>query len=117
MNSLSLKSILIIFILIFPSMACEKDDEAGLLTPDFEYELTSTEVPAKLGIENKSIGANTYSWSFVGGSVESSNAETPDTITYSTPGTYDIILEISNDNETKKIAKRFNVYAAGLRPF
>ncbi len=114
MDSFSLKSIFIIFILIF-SMACEKDDEAGLLTPDFVYELTSTEVPAKLGIENKSIGANTYSWSFVGGSIESSSAATPDTITYTTPGTYDIILEVSNDNETKKIAKRFNVYAVSQK--
>ncbi len=56
----------------------------------------------------------TYSWSFPGGSPSTSNATNP-FVTYNSPGSYDVILTVENDNGTDLITLTdyVNIDAAG----
>lgn len=47
----------------------------------------------------------TYSWSFPGGTPSSSSSATPSAVTYSTPGSYDVTLTVTNANGTHTLTK------------
>ncbi len=80
---------------------------AGSLTVNFSN-LTSS-FPA----------ADSYEWSFPGGSPSSSTEETPPEITYSTTGTFDVTLTVTNSIGTSTETKNdyINVGSARILPF
>ncbi|MBR9919974.1 MAG: PKD domain-containing protein [Bacteroidetes bacterium] len=62
----------------------------------FEANLTAGCVPFEVTFENlSSANAETFEWSFPGGDPSSSTEENP-TVTYNTPGTYDVTLTVTN---------------------
>ena len=59
-----------------------------------------------LKIDSKITGADTYEWTFEGGSPSTSNLKNPGEILYDKQGTYNIKLRASNaDGESKEISK------------
>ena len=50
-----------------------------------------------------------WSWTMTGADVTSSNTETVPVLTYTTPGTYDIVLTVTNDASTETITKTITV--------
>lgn len=54
---------------------------------------------------NVSVGNVTWTWSFPGGLPSGSNAQNPTNIVYQTPGTYDVILTVENDNGIDDMVK------------
>lgn len=63
-------------------------------------------VPVILKIDSKITGADTYEWTFEGGSPSTSNLKNPGEILYDKQGTYTIKLRASNaDGESKEISK------------
>ena len=56
--------------------------------------------PARFVIENKTVGATSYNWSFEGGEPASYEGEQPPVITYNNPGTYTIMLVAGNGSAT-----------------
>lgn len=63
-------------------------------------------VPVIIKIDNKVSGADTYEWTFEGGSPSASNLKNPREILYDKQGTYTIKLRASNaDGESKEISK------------
>lgn len=77
------------------------------VTSDFSYEVRNEdyEVPATIIINNKTTGANIYSWTFDGGTPRTSNKKNPGEIRYSEAGKYTIRLEAWNDfhHSTKEL--------------
>lgn len=67
--------------------------------PDFSYEGKNDdyEVPATIIIENNTIGANVYLWTFEGGTPGTSDKKNPGEIRYTKAGNYTIRLEAWND--------------------
>ena len=57
-----------------------------------------------------------WSWTMVGADITSSNTETVPAITYTTPGTYDITLTVTNDASTETITKQITVRSP-FQPF
>lgn len=53
-------------------------------------------IPVYIEIKNLSKGADTYEWSFEGGTPETSTEKNPKDIFYTQPGTYKIKLTVSN---------------------
>ena len=91
------------------------------LETDFDYEISfndeDLQVPVTLTMVNNSISATDYSWTFTGGTPETSTEENPIVI-YNTPGTYSFSLEATNGKETQTITKEITVVAnTNLRIF
>jgi len=82
------------------------------LVADFEYETsyddTDLQVPVTFSIYNKSISATDYVWTFNGSNQTTTTTENA-TITFDTPGTYNLVLEATNGKETKEITKEITV--------
>lgn len=75
------------------------DPCTGPIVPDFGASDTIICVGDCVNFQNQSLGFQTdYSWIF-GGINQSSNEENPQVICYSTPGTYDVTLIVSNGIE------------------
>lgn len=68
---------------------------------DFNYTVKDSDysVPVKVQIENTSVDATWYHWSFEGGEPSSSEKKNPGTINYKQAGTYQITLTAGNDFE------------------
>jgi len=63
-------------------------------------------IPVIIKIDSKITGADTYQWTFEGGSPSTSNLKNPDEILYDKQGTYTIKLRAVNaDGESKEISK------------
>lgn len=63
-------------------------------------------IPVIIKIESKITGADTYEWTFEGGSPSTSNSKSPGEILYDKQGTYSIKLRASNaDGESKEVTK------------
>lgn len=63
-------------------------------------------VPVVIKIDSKITGADTYQWTFEGGSPSTSNLKNPGEVLYDKQGTYTIKLRASNaDGESKEISK------------
>ncbi|WP_165824141.1 PKD domain-containing protein [Pseudochryseolinea flava] len=91
---------LIILLLPLVFMACFKEEEIPVTT-DFTYRIANERaiIPAKIAIDNKTSGADFYTWTFEGATPSSSNKKQPGEISYSSPGTYTIKLEAWNDTQ------------------
>lgn len=61
--------------------------------------------PATYQIINNSKGADSFSWTFEGGTPASSNIQNPGPVIFSEPGEHSIRLEISNGRETYDLEK------------
>jgi len=63
-------------------------------------------VPVQVAITNKTEGADTYTWTFVGGLPSSSTDKNPGTIVYREAGNYTLTLVATNQDgitETKEV--------------
>ncbi len=77
---------------------------------DFEItNLGDTFSPASFTFQNTSTGADSYNWTFEGGTPASSNNQNPGEVTFSEPGEHTIRLEISNGRETYDLEKTITV--------
>jgi PKD repeat protein len=81
-------------------LGCSKE-EAIPITADFTIEVINSDysVPVQVRINNNTAGAETYNWTFTGGSPSSATAQNPEIITYTEAGDYTIKLEASNQDE------------------
>lgn len=103
---------LLLTALIFTS--CYKETalpvEAGFSSVFVE---SNQSVPVQVFIENQSVGADHYSWTFEGAEPASYSKENPGTIVYKTPGTYTMTLTASNiDGSTDTATKSITVFDA-----
>lgn len=84
------------------------------LITDFDYDVsfedTDFQVPVTFTLQNNSISATDYAWTFTGGSPGMSTQENP-TIVFDTPGTYTLVLEATNGKNTEVISKEITVVA------
>ncbi|MEW7291729.1 PKD domain-containing protein [Aquimarina sp. 2304DJ70-9] len=77
---------------------------------DFEItNLIDNFSPASFTFQNNSMGADSYSWTFEGGTPASSNEQNPGEVVFIEPGEHTIRLEISNGRETYDLEKIINV--------
>ncbi len=65
-------------------------------TAAFGSDTTSGCAPLTVVFDDMSVGATGWNWTFTGGSPASSILQNP-TVVYSTPGTYDVTLNVTND--------------------
>ncbi len=81
----------------------------------FEYTVEPDCLPLVVHFEDKSIGGvSSRSWSFPGGNPSSSTSTNP-TVTYNTAGTFDVSLDVTNQNGTDNYTES-NIIVAGTEP-
>ncbi len=88
----------------------------ALPTANFVANTTTPAVGNQVTFTNTSTGQiNTWVWTFEGGSPSTFNGQTPPAITYSTAGSFDVSLTVTNANgsNTKSVA---NYITAGFPP-
>ena len=81
--------------LLLINLGCDGDD---LQPPVADFSASATMVPAGTEVTFTDLSTGVidfYSWSFPGGSPSTFGSQSP-VITYSTPGVYDVTLEVSN---------------------
>jgi PKD repeat protein len=97
-----------LLLLVFTiTISCYKETSIAV-EGDFTttYVNAKESVPVIIKIESKITGADTYQWTFEGGSPSTSNLKNPGEILYDKQGTYTIKLRASNaDGESKEISK------------
>ncbi|MCF6351368.1 MAG: hypothetical protein L3J06_00005 [Cyclobacteriaceae bacterium] len=76
------------------------DAQIESLDADFTIELSSETVPSELTISNNSTGAESYSWTFQGGTPENSSEENPGIIVYDNAGDFTVSLTITSGMES-----------------
>ncbi len=74
----------------------------GGLVSNFKTVKTNGCLPFTVSFENTSENANSYTWSFPGGTPSSSTLKNP-TVVYSTSGSYDVELTATDGIDTKKL--------------
>ena len=94
---------------------------AEALVADFDWEVDfqdeDLQVPVTLSLNNKSIGAFKYRWTFSDGTPMSTSEEHP-TVTFTEPGTHTLELTADNGKETRTVSKTIEVFAdTNLRVF
>jgi PKD repeat protein len=77
---------------------------AGKVIADFSIDQTTCTTPCPITFNNKTTGATAYSWTF--GNGQTSTAQSPPPQTFSTPGTYTIILEATNADGCKAMISK-----------
>ncbi len=91
---------------------------SGVIIPVVEFDLTAGFTgPATLDLAsgttatftNTSTGGSTYNWSFQGGMPATSTSMTPGAITYSSAGTYNVELTVTNGNCTETFTQQIVV--------
>lgn len=98
---------ILVFVTIFSVFSCAKEENIPVVA-DFEIIVVNNDysIPVTVEIKNKTVGADTYLWSFNGSTILSSSDRNPAPITYLTKGTYKIILKATNKDgseDTKSI--------------
>ena len=88
------------FLLISGSIilfSCSREEAVPVAT-DFDLTIVNEDysVPVQVALSNRSEGADTYEWSFEGGTPSNSVQRNPGIVTYSQEGTYNITLKASN---------------------
>lgn len=82
------------------------------LVADFEYTVEfgddDLEVPVTINIQNNSISATAFTWSFSGATTSTSTEENP-TVVFTEPGIQTIELEATNGKETRTKTETINV--------
>ncbi len=104
MLSSKLKLNALLMVLVVASIQCDDDDLQAPMA-EFSADLTTVSAGSMVTFTDMSTGLVDFrSWSFPGGNPSTFDSEDP-VITYSTPGVYDVTLEVSNpagsDIETK----------------
>ncbi|MCL5244260.1 PKD domain-containing protein [Cellulophaga sp. 20_2_10] len=94
--------------------ACTQE-QAVPVAIDFEIAIVNEDysIPVTVKVLNKTVGADSYSWSFVGADRESSTDRNPGALVYTTLGEYTIRLDAANKDgsaESKEVT--FNLDAA-----
>lgn len=94
--------VLIFFILFYTS--CNREEIDVPINADFTYEVIDDDysIPVKIAFVNKSTGAQTYTWTFEGGSPETYTQKDPGYIVFSKPGNIKVKLIVANDFERKE---------------
>ncbi|EMY3553643.1 PKD domain-containing protein [Flavobacterium psychrophilum] len=86
---------------------------APLLVSDFSWSVgvsdADFEAPVTLQLNNLSVSATQYLWNSTGGSISNNLAQNP-TLTYNTPGNYQITLTASNGKATQNFTKNITIY-------
>jgi serine protease len=98
------------------TMQCVQTSLTWKPTADFTSNLTTVTAGGNVIFTDKSIhSANSWNWSFPGGSPTSYVGKIPPSITYPTPGTYNVTLVAGNSNgtDTKTKTGYINVTVAG----
>ena len=84
---------------------------------DFDWQREGSDIaPVKLKMNNKSIGATSYIWTFENGSPATSIEQNP-TVIFTTEGNHKIKLTASNGRESHSIEKEVNVKPAMIVDF
>ena len=84
---------------------------------DFDWQREGSDIaPVKLKMNNKSIGASFYIWTFENGSPATSTEQNP-TVIFTTEGNHKIKLTVSNSRESHSIEKEVNVKPAMIVDF
>jgi len=97
-----------LLLLLFIVIASCYEETAIPIEGDFttSYANGDESIPVMVEIDSRITGADTYEWTFEGGSPSSSNLKNPGAILYSKQGTYTINLRASNvDGETRAFTK------------
>lgn len=102
-------SLIVSFFIISCSDDTESNVENEPLNANFNFELSSETIPSELTITNNSTGAESYQWTFEGGSPESSTDESPGTILYENTGDFTISLTISSGVESDTHTESFSL--------
>ncbi|WP_290792386.1 PKD domain-containing protein [Flavihumibacter sp. UBA7668] len=86
-------------------VACKKDNEQVPLVAAIEGDQFEILAGDSISFRDISTGqASRWKWTFEGGTPASSELSSP-TVTYTSPGTYKVTLEVSNQNESNSITK------------
>lgn len=97
-----------LLLLVFIVVSSCYQETAIAVEGDFttSYVNADESVPVIVKIDSKVTGADTYEWTFEGGSPSSSNLKNPGEVLYDKQGTYTIKLKATNvDGERKEISK------------
>lgn len=97
----------ILFLLLLVASSCYQET-AIAIEGDFttSYVNADESVPVIIAIDSKVIGADTYEWTFEGGSPSTSSLKNPGEVLYEKQGTYTIKLKATNvDGERKELSK------------
>lgn len=103
--------------------SCKKDSVSrinpdGDLAVNFDFPVGEVFAPAKVLLTNRSKHATAYEWQFKGGKkltaegiMDESTATgvVPDTILYEIPGTYEVVLTVTQDGKKEMISKQLVV--------
>ena len=76
--------------------------------PSAEFTASNTTICSGLSVDfmdNSNLGPTTWNWTFEGGTPSNSTVQNPQNITYATPGTYPVTLEVSNANGSDQLTK------------
>ena len=89
-----------IILFLLTAISCYEEQQI-LVGADFDYSIenNSYTVPVQLTINNRTTGADFYTWTFEGATPASSKEKQPGTIAYDKAGTYTIRLEAWNDTQ------------------
>lgn len=68
--------------------------------------------PVQVKFTNRTSGASTYNWTFEGGDPASADVQTPPIVTFTTPGTHQVTLRVSNGGESFSLSKTITVKPA-----
>ena len=103
-GTFTIKAFLFLVGILICFSSCE-NEVAIPVTADFNITVLNNDysVPVQVGISNITDGADTYHWSFEGGTPSSSLSKNPGTIVYNQAGNYTIRLEASNRDESNDI--------------
>lgn len=84
------------------------------LVANFDYTVAfnddDMQAPVTLTMQNNSISATNYNWTFTGAVPSTATDENP-TITFNNPGTYTLSLEATNGKETQTFSQNITVLA------
>lgn len=82
--------------------SCSKE-EAVPVSTDYDFVVVDNDysIPVSIKIVNKTVGADSYKWTFIGADRTSSTGRSPGTLVYDQLGTYIILLEASNADGSK----------------
>ncbi|SIT27192.1 PKD repeat-containing protein [Filimonas lacunae] len=83
--------------------ACKKEQRI-LVTASFDYAIANENitVPVKVNFTNNSTGADSYSWTFEGGTPATSSQKNPGTIVFATAGSHKVVLEAWNRDDRQR---------------
>lgn len=73
--------------------------------------------PVQVKFTNHTTGASAYDWTFDGGDPATANVQAPPIVTFTTPGSHQVTLRVSNGGETFSLSKTIMVKPALITDF